>query len=262
MVTFTYINMNNYQILGLNPSATIDDIKRAYRKAAMKNHPDRGGDKDRFQSIKEAYEQLNSLYKQRLQAIKASEEIFDEIIEEETNEDLSLKVKINLEQSYVGGEIDVQYDLLSGKPQSRILIIPKGVKNNEVVRYKRLGDDSLLHAPRGDLLVQYQIEPHERFVRRKDDLCLILQIDPIEAMIGAAKTIENIDGSVLSVEVQPGSIPNQEIVIKKKGFVNISSTSVGDCVIIVEVVIPKILNPELKEKLMDLNNLIKEKGEI
>ena len=54
-----------YQILGLERSATVDDVRKAYRKLAMKYHPDRNpGDKsaeERFKDINEAYQVLNSL---------------------------------------------------------------------------------------------------------------------------------------------------------------------------------------------------------
>jgi molecular chaperone DnaJ len=51
-----------YDILGLSKSASDSDIKSAYRKLAMKYHPDRNpGDKkaeENFKEISEAYEVL------------------------------------------------------------------------------------------------------------------------------------------------------------------------------------------------------------
>jgi molecular chaperone DnaJ len=52
-----------YEVLGVDKSATVDDIKRAYRRLAIKNHPDKNpGDKEaeaRFKECAEAYEVLS-----------------------------------------------------------------------------------------------------------------------------------------------------------------------------------------------------------
>jgi curved DNA-binding protein CbpA len=48
-----------YNILGLKKTATENDVKRAYKQLARENHPDKGGDKDRFQKIQEAYSVLS-----------------------------------------------------------------------------------------------------------------------------------------------------------------------------------------------------------
>ncbi|MCA9137259.1 MAG: J domain-containing protein [Planctomycetales bacterium] len=47
-----------YQTLGVEPTATAEDIKRAHRRKALEHHPDRGGDADAFREIQAAAELL------------------------------------------------------------------------------------------------------------------------------------------------------------------------------------------------------------
>jgi DnaJ-class molecular chaperone len=51
--------MDYYETLGLGRDASLEDIKKAYRKLAMKYHPDRGGDAEKFKEIGQAYEVLS-----------------------------------------------------------------------------------------------------------------------------------------------------------------------------------------------------------
>jgi len=56
------MGMDYYKILGVSKSASTEEIKRAYRKLALKYHPDRGGGKEaeeRFKEVNEAYQVLS-----------------------------------------------------------------------------------------------------------------------------------------------------------------------------------------------------------
>ena len=80
---------NYYKILGVKNSANKQEIKRAYRKLAIKYHPDKGGSDEKFKEISEAYEILsndNKRYKYDNNSILETYEgknpfdLFDEII--------------------------------------------------------------------------------------------------------------------------------------------------------------------------------------
>jgi DnaJ family protein A protein 2 len=52
--------MSPYSILGVSKTATDEEIKQAYKKLAREHHPDKGGNKETFQKIQEAYETLSN----------------------------------------------------------------------------------------------------------------------------------------------------------------------------------------------------------
>merc|ERR1712054_550480 len=55
-----------YDILGVTKEATSAQIKKAYRKLAIKNHPDKGGDPEKFKKISVAYDTLSDPEKKEL----------------------------------------------------------------------------------------------------------------------------------------------------------------------------------------------------
>lgn len=62
-----------YELLEVDKNASTQDIKRAYRKLAIKHHPDKGGDPEKFKEISRAYEVLSDPEKKN---------VYDELGEE------------------------------------------------------------------------------------------------------------------------------------------------------------------------------------
>ena len=58
-------NRNFYDVLGVQKNASEDEIKKAFRKLAVKYHPDNGCDENKFKEISEAYETLSNPDKRR-----------------------------------------------------------------------------------------------------------------------------------------------------------------------------------------------------
>jgi molecular chaperone DnaJ len=54
-----------YEVLGVGKDASADEIKKAFRRAAIEHHPDRGGDETKFKEINEAYEVLKDTDKRK-----------------------------------------------------------------------------------------------------------------------------------------------------------------------------------------------------
>jgi len=59
-------NSKFYDLLNVSKTAAQDEIKKAYRKAAIKNHPDKGGDPEKFKEVSQAYEVLSDPEKRQL----------------------------------------------------------------------------------------------------------------------------------------------------------------------------------------------------
>jgi molecular chaperone DnaJ len=54
-----------YEVLGVGKTASPDEIKKAFRRLAVKHHPDRGGNEEEFKEVNEAYEVLKDTDKRK-----------------------------------------------------------------------------------------------------------------------------------------------------------------------------------------------------
>jgi molecular chaperone DnaJ len=114
-------NENYYQILGVTETATQDEIKKAYRKLAKQNHPDTGGDEDKFKMIAEAYEVLGddnkrNEYNYKLKNPGGNQDIFAHMFNQafghrERNRvhDLVIDTELTVIESYLGVEKEINY---------------------------------------------------------------------------------------------------------------------------------------------------------
>jgi DnaJ family protein A protein 2 len=55
-----------YELLSVDKKATTEEIRKAFRKKALKEHPDKGGDPEKFKEISAAYEVLSNPEKRQL----------------------------------------------------------------------------------------------------------------------------------------------------------------------------------------------------
>ena len=276
-----------YQTLGVSENASPDEIKKAYRSLANKHHPDKGGDQAKFKDISVAYDTLSDAQKkaeydnQRKYGGDAGgfrfhtgnmndfNDIFSQAFgggspfgdvfgrhQMRRNRDLNITCQITLLDSFIGKQLEANYQLPSGRPQTVVINIPPGIQNGETIRYSGLGDDSMPQAPRGHLNVTIVVMADPTYTRRNDDLYTSINISPIDAMVGCRKKVKLITGQEMELDIRPGVDSGTEFASAGQGFSNPHTNNRGRFVTIVNIRNPSVTNPNLVARLQQINNEI------
>lgn len=224
--------MDYYNILGVSKTASQDEIKKSYRKLASQHHPDKGGDKEKFQEIQAAYAVLSDEHKRAEYDNPVSQfnfsgrnsagpppefsDIFSQAFGgnfgdlfgrgrgRPSNRTLSVQTDITLEEAFFGKELIATIQLPSGKDQVLEVKIPAGIRDGTALKLSNMGDESVPTAPRGDILLTVRIIPHSVYQRNVDDLIRSLPITCFEAIVGCVKHFDTIDGKTLEINIPAG----------------------------------------------------------
>lgn len=258
-----------YDILGLAKTATDDEIKQAYRRLAMKYHPDRNqGDgskvaEEKFKEVKEAYEHLSDPDKRSAYEYsnanknpfenhgftwsgrtggftrddlddfirtQFNDPRFDNIFaDQRTNRQQIHVLTISLVDAYIGKTVTLT--------NNARLTIPRGVNSGT----KIFGSDGKLY--------RVDVQAHYKFKRSGDDLLVDANISAIHAMLGVEASIDHLDGTKLQFTIPAGIQPGQIVRLGKKGMKNPENDRVGDLLVRIGVIIPRNLTAEQIESL-------------
>ena len=279
---------NYYEILGVEESATADEIKKAYKKLANKYHPDKAsGDEEKFKKISVAYDVLGDETKRQeydhqnnqshhfndffaygadnhpFAGANPFADFFSHVNfghgfqQQQRNKDLHVQFQISFEESYFGKNLTANYKLPSGRDETVSIDVPPGISSGTTIKYRGLGDDSLKHLDRGDLNVTINVLNNSTFRRVDDDIICDLNISPIEAMIGCTKQVTFIDNSTMEVKIRPGVTQGTSFARKGLGFKNIHTGITGRFLSVVNILVPTVLDENLVKQLHDLDQLIK-----
>ena len=339
-----------YEILAVAKEASADDIRKAYRQAALKNHPDRNpGDSEaegRFKEATEAYGVLADEEKRArydrfghagLEGMSDAgggdifthfQDIFSEFFGgmggqrrrggPARGQDLRVQQRLSLKDAMVGCKREVPLrtpvacDECAGtgakagtkrkqcgtcggvgqvstsrgfvmftqtcpecagegsvvktpcpackgagavEKQRKVMVsFPAGIDGGQRLRVPGQGLPGHLGGPPGDLYVDIDLAPDERFERDGADLVTRASISFAEAALGGSTRLELPDESQVTVDVPAGAQPNDVITLKGKGMPRVDGRGRGALQVVVQVDVPRGLSTRAKELLRELDD--------
>ena len=275
-----------YQALGITKSATVKDIKAAYRKMARKHHPDLNpNDKDaqkKFQEINEANEVLSDPEKRKkydqhgkdwkhadqFQGARQSQQrqqqqswgqqdfggedysdFFSSMFGKGKQRQTNFKGQdFNAEVRLNLRDVYIsQKQTLTVNGKNIRLTIPAGIENGQTIKITGHGGAGMQGGAAGDLYIKFAIANDPEFKRVGNDLNKTVEIDLESAVLGNEITIDTMSGKV-KLKVNPETQNGTKVKLKGKGFpVYKKETLFGDLYITYFVKIPTGLTEKQKE---------------
>jgi molecular chaperone DnaJ len=138
-----------------------------------------------------------------------------------------------------------------------LVTFPGGIDSNQRLRVPGQGLPGPMGGEPGDLYVDIELEPDERFERDGIDLATRASVTFVEASLGTTVTLPLLDDTELAVEIPPGTQPGDVITFKGKGAPRIDGRGRGALHIQIQVEVPRALSPRAKALLAELDEELK-----
>ncbi len=281
-----------YEVLGVSKNASKDEIKKAFRKLAMKYHPDRNKDtgaEEKFKEINEAYEVLSDENKKQQydqfghSSFNGSQgfgdfgnfggfgdigDIFSSFFgggsrranSPRKGDDYQMRTHITFEESVFGKVINQNLDkFVDGvkKSSSTEIKIPAGISDGQQIVLRGFGGQGYNGGPNGDLYISIFVREHKEWKRSGNDIVLDLPISFLDII--AEKEIEvptpyGNEKMILKDIKESGEV----FTIKNKGFPSLHGSYTGNLLVRINIFIPK-MNSKEKDRILKSAKTVKDK---
>jgi len=282
-----------YEVLGVTKTASEQEIKKAYKKLAMKYHPDRNPDnpvaQEKFREVKEAYEILNDPEKREQyddyghDAFENGQprgrggfgqggfggggdfnDMFGDMFGQRQQHQQRYQP-----QPEKGSDIILQVEMtleesiegcqkevrLPNTSNPLAVTIPAGINKGQRVRIAGQGNPGTLGASRGDLFVEVVLTEHEFFTRKGNDLYCDLITNFPTATIGGTAKATTLAGYI-NLKIPAGTQVGRKFRIKGRGIKAMNSEQVGDLIYTVVIPTPTEVTTEQHKLLTELAALM------
>ena len=248
---------NYYQTLGVDRSASADEIKRAYRRLAGQHHPDKGGNTQQFQEIQAAYAVLGDSQRRAEYDNPGMNNVqfgpgfaggafnFDTIFDifgarfqhPQQRMQSRMTLWVTLADSAQGGRRTVSIGTPQGT-QTVEIEIPLGINDGDTVQYPNIAPGG------GDLIVQYRLHAHPGWQRQDLNLLTEQKVSIWDCVLGTEIVIRDIVGTQLTMTIPPRTQPGTVLRLRGRGLRQRSGNT-GDLLIQVVAVIPDQLDQDV-----------------
>jgi curved DNA-binding protein len=251
---------NHYQTLGVERTATPEEIKRAYRRLAGQHHPDKGGNTQLFQEIQAAYSVLGDVNQRAQYDNPATGGVhfgagfggqpfnFDTIFDifgtrfqhggfQQQRPQARMTLWVTLPDVAQGGKRAINVGTNQGT-QTLEIEIPQGIEDGDSVQYPGL-------APGGaDLIIQYRIHAHPGWQRQGLNLIVDQTVSVWDCVLGTEVAIRDLVGNQLSLTIPAQTNPGTVLRLRERGLRQRQGIT-GDLLVRVMAVIPEQIDPDI-----------------
>ncbi len=270
---------NPYDILGVAPTATANEIRTAYRRLAKKAHPDVNPDKknaaEEFAAISAAYALLSDAEKRarfdrgEIDATGAEkapqrphwrdvhagaradagfdpgdlEEMLRQAMGGRGRANFAVKgddTRYTLTISFMDAALGTKQRVTLPDGKTLDVTIPPGHRDGQALRLRGQGMPGFGGAPAGDALIEVAVAPHRFFRREGDDIHLDLPVTLQEAILGARIEVPTLTGTV-ALAIPPRSGPGTRLRLRNRGL------NGGHQFVTLSIALPQQPEPALEE---------------
>ncbi len=129
--------------------------------------------------------------------------------------------------------------------------VPAGVMDNAYMTMRGEGHAGLRGGPNGDLIVAFQEQQHDYFVREGDNVVYDLWVSYPELVLGTEVEVPTLTGKA-RLKIDAGTQPNKMLRMREKGIKHYNQYGYGDQLVKINVILPEKINKRERELLEEL----------